>query len=131
METTTDKKTHMAELRQRWQAAKKETENPATKSLYALLREQSPEMRISFYSFAFVLAAMQRADMEGLPYLDCKTFNEWKNCGFMVKKGEKSKIQGLVWKSFKTKEENEKGEKLEFLFPKAYALFHKSQVEAL
>ena len=132
METTAiERKAYMASLRNQWQAAKKTAENPEVKGLYQLLMAQSPEMRISMYSFAFVLSDMRRVGMDGLPYLDCKTFNSWKDCGFKVKKGEKSQIHGIVWKSFETQEKDNKGQNLEFLFPKAYALFHRSQVEAI
>ena len=129
--TTQDKKAYMAELRLRWQAAKRTADDPQVKGLYELLREQSPELRISAYSFAYVLSVMRRAGLEGLPYLDCKTFNSWKDCGFKVKKGEKAQIHGIVWKSFETKEKDGNGDNIEFMFPKAYALFHKSQVEPL
>ena len=62
-------------------------------------------------------------------YVDAKTFNGWRDSGFKVRKGEKSKIEGMTWiKSIKEKE----GEDDEVnLYPKRYALFHRKQVEVV
>lgn len=118
------------QLRADWQRAKELSEKPEYKQKYQLLCEQNPNGAISLYSFSFVLESMQKQGLDGLPYLDCKTFNEWKNNGFIVKKGEKCKIKGIVWKKFDKKEKGTE-EKSEFLFPKVYNLFHSTQVRAI
>ena len=72
---------------------------------------------------------MENNGFDGFPYIDCKTYKNWQENGFIVKKGEKSKIDGITWIAPKGKdgeEEDGKG-----LYPKRYRLFHRSQVEAL
>jgi hypothetical protein len=84
----------------------------------------------SYYSFYFTLQDMRKVGYQGLPYIDCKTFNGWKETGFKVKKGEHSKIDGIVWLEVKSNKETEDDEKLD-VYPKLYHLFHRSQVEPI
>lgn len=89
-------------------------------------------LKISPYSFAYVLAQMKKACYDGLPYLDCKTYSKWQECGFKVRKGEKSKVKGITWiGAFKDGQDPQDGSEPDFMYPKEYALFHKSQVEAI
>ncbi len=67
----------------------------------------------------------QTVKLDGIPYIDCKTFKKWQESGYIVKKGEKSKISGITWIS------NEKDDDEKFIYPKQYNLFHKSQVTEL
>ena len=126
--TKDQKKAYFKKLRDEWLKSKDLAKND--KEAEAIYREAG--IRSSYYSFYFTLMAMRHNKMPGLPYVDCKTFNKWKENGFIVKKGEKSKISGITWKHpvIKTedglKEENE-----DYIYPKLYRLFHKRQVEAL
>ena len=120
------KKEYFQTLRENWKKAKVLAEDPTYKEKFLLLMTQSPNLRISSTGFAFCLMSMQANGFEGLPYLDCKTFKGWKEAGFIVKKGEKSKIDGITWIST-TKEDEEEGG----LYPKMYRLFHSTQVQAL
>ena len=68
--------------------------------------------------------AVSPADIDGVV-----TFEQWKERGFIVRKGEKSLISGITWVSVEGKEgeANDNG----FKFPKEYHLFHRTQVEEL
>ena len=119
-------------LRDEWKANKEKAENDteARARFEAMLNETGGQF--SYYSYYFTLLDMRALGLAGSPYIDTKTFNKWREAGFKVKKGEKSKIRGIVWMHPITKKEN--GESVEddsFLYPKVYHLFHSSQVEAL
>lgn len=61
------------------------------------------------------------------------TFNGWKERGFSVKKGEKSKIKFTIWKYSSKKIVDEDGEEDEksSMFMKLSAFFTREQVEEL
>ncbi|MCK5016386.1 MAG: hypothetical protein KAS32_04865 [Candidatus Peribacteraceae bacterium] len=119
--TKEQKAKYFKELRARWKASKKLADND--KVAQALFQE-APE-GVSYHSFYFALQEMKKLGLEGLPYIDCKTYRKWQEAGFQVKKGEKSKLDGIVWLEAETEDEDEE----KFVFPKVYHLFHKSQVE--
>jgi len=124
-------------LRERWQKAKDLTESKKDWILGVI--SQSGVKGISLINFMLVYSAMQYHGYDGYPYVDCKTFNKWKDSGFKVKKGEKSRISAIVWIDNYTKKEidDTTGQEIEKLIvldhvlPKAYHLFHKSQVEPI
>jgi len=60
----------------------------------------------------------------GTPHVDFRTFLKWKQAGFKVKKGSKSCYTGL---SFLKLVDEDSGDVK--TIPKAYYLFHSSQVE--
>jgi len=130
METKQSKQEYFKKLREDWKQAKALIENPEYKEKFALLLKESPDMRISATGFAFCLASMKANNFDGLPYMDCKTFKGWKDSGFIVKKGEHSKVDGLTW-IVSTKENDQGEEETSGMYPKAYKLFHSTQVEAL
>ena len=124
--TKEQKDKYFQELRARWRVSKELANKDET--AMALYKEVGSQF--SYYSFYFTLMDMRRLGFDGLPYIDCKTFNGWLDSGFRVKKGEKSKINGIVWIHPVTK--NELGEEEiidESVYPKIYHLFHRSQVE--
>ena len=122
--TKEEKQKYFKELRARWQNSKALADNDETAK--ALHREAGGNF--SYYSFYFTLMDMKKFGYDGIPYVDCKTFKGWKDAGFIVKKGEKSKISGIVWLNV----EDEKGNSDDdFVYPKVYHLFHRSQVEEL
>ena len=61
------------------------------------------------------------------------TFNGWKERGFSVKKGEKSKIKFAIWKHTSKMVENDEGEEEEKMnmFMKLSAFFTLDQVEKM
>lgn len=80
----------------------------------------------------FTKLGMNYYNYDGMPYVDTKTYNGWKASGFKVIKGEHSKLSGLVWMHPKSKNsEGEEVEDSEYVYPKEYKLFHRSQVEAI
>jgi hypothetical protein len=130
--TKEQKKEYFKNLRARWQACKIASEQDENaKAKWQAVHEQAGG-KISYTSFYFTLLDMKRAGFEGLPYIDTKTFNGWKQAGFIVKKGETAKIEGVAWLEVGASKDD-KGEENDdgFLMPKAYKLFHRSQVEAI
>jgi hypothetical protein len=79
---------------------------------------------MSATGYMFCKMQMNTLWFEWLPGLDCKTFKGWKDCGFKVKKGQKSRMFGITWVPYDDKDW-EKG----WMYPKVYHLFHTSQVE--
>lgn len=128
--TKEQKNQYFQSLRNRWKESKILADNDEkTKAIYQEVINTTTAGRFSYYSFYFTLLDMQRENLEGLPYIDCKTFKGWVESGYKVKKGEKSKIDGLVWLHPKSKDENgEEVENEDLLYPKLYHLFHKTQV---
>jgi len=121
--TKEEKNKYFKNLRERWATSKLLADKD--KTVEALYNEVGGTF--SYYSFYWTLMEMRSLDLEGVPYVDAKTFKGWKEAGFIVKKGEKSKLSGITWLAVK----NKKGEETEFMIPKEYHLFHKSQVEEL
>ena len=114
-------------LREKWKYAKALADNDQTaKALYVEMGG-----KVSYYSFYFTLRQMKDQKLKGIPYIDAKTFNGWKQVGFRVMKGQRSTLQGITWVESKKKEEEEEDgkKKRKFIYPKIYHLFHRTQVE--
>lgn len=130
--TKEEKKAYFAGLRERWSAVKKAVTAGELDEIKAIIAEHG--LNVSAYSFAFTAAQMKHCGYEGIPYLDCKTYQGWKERGFQVRKGERSRISGIVWIGVGSKAEDpETAEKHDkgYVMPKEYHLFHRSQVEAI
>ena len=106
----------------------RESNLPTTTDEYqAIFSEaQSAGAKISATGFAIIYSQMRQLGLDGLPYVDCKTFAGWKEAGFKVKKGEHSNLLGITWISAGKKESDDEGDG--YKFPKAYHLFHRTQV---
>ena len=127
--TKAEREAYSQLLREKWRYAKALAEkDEVAKALYVEIGKD-----VSYYSFYFTLLDMKKNGYDGLPYIDCKTFDGWRKLGFMVKKGEKSKISGIVWLEYKTKKVvNGKDEdKNKFIYPKIYHLFHRTQTKGV
>jgi hypothetical protein len=74
---------------------------------------------------------MQAQGLDGLPYIDAKTFQGWKESGFVVNKGEHSTLSGLTWIGAKITNKDTGEEETAYVFPKEYHLFHRSQVSPI
>jgi hypothetical protein len=134
MYTKEEKQKYFEGLRAKWQANKALAEaDTDAKKAFEAMQAESPS-GISYYGYFFCLQSMRSQGLAGLPYVDCKTFNGWKLAGFIVKKGEHAKIDGITWISGGEKKEgltaNTEADD-GFMYPKNYKLFHKSQVEAI
>jgi hypothetical protein len=123
--TREQKDKYFRELRASWKASKELADKDETGK--ALWKECGGSF--SYYSFYFTLLDMKRLGYDGTPYVDCKTFLGWRGAGYQVKKGEVSKISGIVWIHPVTKTETGEEEIEDEVYPKVYHLFHKSQVE--
>uniref|UniRef100_A0A6H2A5J6 Uncharacterized protein n=1 Tax=viral metagenome TaxID=1070528 RepID=A0A6H2A5J6_9ZZZZ len=117
-------------LRERWQAAKNVGDEDEVK---AVMMQHG--LNFSFRSYMFVKMQMNALGLDGIPYVDAKTFMGWKENGFMVRKGEKSQIDGLTWIAINGKETEApaegESENHGFVMPKCYHLFHRTQVDAI
>lgn len=126
MYTKEQKAEYFKKLREEWIRIKKQSEgDEKAKAIF----EASGLQGVSFISFQIVKAQMEELGLEGLPYIDTKTFQGWKQSGFKVKKGEKSKIHGITWIGGNKNNNDEEDD--DYIFPKVYHLFHKSQVEEI
>lgn len=127
--TKEEKQAYFLKLRQQWKENKELAEKDTNaRSKYEALVKESPNFRFSFYSYYFTLRDMQRLGYDGNPYIDTKTYKGWKEAGFQVKKGEESKINGMTWI---TSQKDEKEGENDFVYPKMYNLFHRTQVEPI
>ena len=128
---TQAQKDHSKELRDRWNKAKALLNDKTCSEIDAIM--QTHGMNISQTGFMVVASEMKQQGLEGIRYLDAKTYKGWKDNGFQVRKGEKSTLGSITWVGVGKKEptsakpEGKKG----FMFPKSYNLFHRSQVDAL
>jgi len=122
--TKAQKQAYFKSLRKRWNDNKALADN--NEVMKAIHQEHCS--KFSYYSFFFTAMMMKKLGFKGIPYIDCKTFNGWKEAGFIVKKGEKSKINGITWIHPK---DSEGDEDERFSYPKMYNLFHRTQVQPL
>jgi len=126
-----ERKAYLENLRNMWQMAKEYAEKDEVKAAWTEA-QVALDSKFSIRSFALIKMQMEEQGLEGTPYIDTKTFKAWKDSGYIVKKGSKSTLSGVVWLTGKDKKEDKKeNEESEFVFPKKYSLFHKSQVEEM
>ena len=119
-----EKKVYFAGLRKSWEHAKKALTAGKISEIDAIMLNHG--MNVSQTGFMVIMLQMQDQGLDGVPYLDAKTYKGWKDNGFHVKKGQKSTLSGVTWISA-----GEDGDgKASFVFPKEYKLFHRSQVAA-
>ena len=129
--TEEQKKAYFKQLREQWENAKKLLTEDKIKVIDAAIATHG--LNISRTGYMLVSMQMLAQDLDGIPYLDAKTYKGWKENGFQVRKGETSTLGSITWIGVKSKEKHETpdGEgKKGFMMPKAYKLFHRSQVEA-
>lgn len=130
--TAEEKRAYFQGLRDRWTANKAAANaDNSARELYERVAAESPSGRVSFYSFYFTLSDMRKQGLDGLPYIDAKTFKSWRDAGFMVRKGEHSTLEGITWLEVGAGKGEDKEDGDGYLMPKAYALFHRSQVDAI
>ena len=130
--TKEEKKEYFKSLRGKWQTIKNAVDAKELDKIKAIIAEHG--LNVSPWSYAFTAASMAYHGFDGIPYLDCKTFQGWHERGFQVRKGERSKIKGIVWIGLGNKSEDpEIAEKSEsgYMMPKVYYLFHRSQVDPI
>ena len=123
--TKEEKREYHKGLRAQWADVKSQLTGGKIKEIQAVMSQNG--MNFSVVSYMLTLISMEQNGYDGIPYLDCKTFNGWKGTGFSVKRGEHSNIDGMTW--IKAEPKEGQGEDDGFLFPKVYRLFHRSQVE--
>ena len=127
--TQEQKKRYYQTLRKNWEEAKKYADVDAISAIIA-----HHGINISVISYAYVQMQMAVMGYDGIPYIDMKTYAGWKENGFQVIKGEKSKVDGITWIPIdkKVKDDNEGEDVIDsWKMPKAYRLFHRSQVKAI
>ena len=128
--TREEKQIYFKGLREQWAAAKAIANNGKGDEIRAIIATHG--MNISVTGYLIVSNQMKALGLDGLPYLDAKTFQGWKDNGFKVRKGEKSQISGITWIGINTaKEDEDNTESKSYAMPKAYHLFHRTQVDAI
>ncbi len=118
----------MQRLRELWKSAKDKLDAGELEAIQAIIATHG--MKISATGYNFCRVQMRAQGLDGLPYLDCKTFKGWKDNGFQVRKGEHSTITGITWVGVGGKADDELLTDFEYMIPKEYHLFHRSQVSA-
>ena len=127
--TPEQKREYFTGLRNQWQAAKAlAAADDSIGAMYAQICQMGIG-DISLYSCSLVFMQAKALGLDGLPYVDFKTYDGWRKCGFQVRSGETHKIISITWVGPKPKDgEEEDGG---FRYPKSTNLFHSSQVEAI
>ena len=123
------KQDRQQELRDHWKSVKESLTQSKIDEAMAIMATHG--INSSIVSYQICLMAMVDAGLEGIPYLDAKTYNGWKKSGFQVKKGEKSFGSGITWVKVGGKKDEDGEESGGYSFPKSYTLFHRSQVEEI
>ena len=127
--TKEEKSAYFAALREQWNKAKGMSEEQKNQAAAIMLAHG---LNCSQVGFCYVFAQMQAQGLDGIPYVDARTFDGWKESGFRVRKGEHSSLSGLTWIKAKSTSEGIPDEETKtFIFPKLYRLFHRSQVEPI
>jgi len=125
--TKEEKQEYYKQLRQQWQKAKETADKDEIQAII-----ENHGLNISITSYALIAMQMAELGLEGTPYLDAKTYDGWKENGFQVKRGEHSQITGLTWIDINNKKQDEnEDENSGYKMPKAYNLFHRTQVKAI
>lgn len=104
--TQDQKNQYFAQLREEWQAAKttaKEQEERINLAIKVAGLEG-----ISLNGFVLLEKQMENQGLPGVPVLDAKTFQKWKDEGYTVKKGEKATLHGITFISAKSKKQEKK-----------------------
>lgn len=128
--TKEQKADYFKTLRARWSDSKKLAETDEIKAIVAECQAQG--LHVSAYGVCFAWSQMRAQGLDGVPVIDAKTFDGWKSAGFMVRKGEHAKLEGITWIRADVKNEAEGAEDAGgYAYPKTYKLFHRSQVEPL
>ena len=122
--TKTEKKQYFAGLRADWASAKKQLTAEKISAIEAIRRTHG--LKVSNTGFFFVSLQMKAQGLDGIPYLDAKTYKGWAENGFQVKKGSKSTLSGVTWINVGGNDDDDDG----YMLPKGYHLFHRSQVSA-
>ena len=130
--TKAEKQEYSRKLRERWATAKKLLTEKKISAIQAIIANHG--WNISATGYAVIEAQMTNQGLDGIPYLDAKTYGGWQDNGFQVRRGEKSTLSGITWVQVGGKEADKGAEtdgKDGFCFPKEYHLFHRSQVDAI
>lgn len=127
--TPEQKQAYFNEMRGKWTQAKELAATDEMQAIYTQLREMGIG-DISIYNVSLILMQAYSLGLEGLPYVDFKTYEHWQKAGFQVRRGEKSPVFSITWIGGKnTDDEGEKQDGRRY--PKLTHLFHTSQVEAI
>ena len=126
--TPEQKREYYSSLRSKWAEAKALAATDEIAAVYAQLAEMGLG-DISRYNVSLIFMQAQALGLDGLPYVDFKTYEGWKGAGFQVKRGEKSPVFSLTWIGAKGEDGEEVADGQRW--PKLTHLFHTSQVETL
>lgn len=126
--TPEEKRAYYQSLHQEWREAKEAAQgNGETEAIFKHLQKMKID-RLSLVNIQLVLMQAQALGLEGMPYIDFKTYKEWQRSGFQVRYGETAKVHTITWIG---QDEDEDEEKEGYRFPKLTSLFHSSQVDPI
>lgn len=123
-----EKKTYFANLRAKRKLAKEATEKMGDFEKQEIEAIQNQLQKISPIGYMFCKMQLNKLWWDGLPGIDCKTFDGRKQNGFIVKKWEKSQLTWCTWIVAKGKDGEDEDKTM---YPKEYKLFHRHQVEPI
>ena len=126
--TKAEKAEYFKKLRNQWKSAKLKADSDGFDVSVIWQESFRTGIEVSYYGFVFIYLQMKEQGLSGSPVIDAKTFHGWKQSGFKVKKGEKSTLSGITWVGVA---DSENPDTFEYMIPKAYHLFHSSQVEPI
>lgn len=127
--TPEQKAEYFKSLRNQWAAAKAlAAADDTIGAMYSQLCQMGIG-DISMYNVSLILMQARPLGLDGLPYVDFKTYEMWRKAGFQVRKGEKSPVFSLTWIGPKSDDEDEKEDTPRY--PKLTHLFHTSQVDPI
>lgn len=132
--TKEQKAEYYAQLRAEWRRAKELAEQDVYAGVLAELQRMGLA-DISKQNVSLIMMQAEELGLGGLPYVDFKTYNHWRDAGFQVIKGERACVYTVTWVPTKaSKAKIAAGEMKEDeinLRPSKTSLFHRSQVEEM
>ncbi len=129
--TAEQKREYFAQLRKEWQSAKAASQgNGEIEAIYKHLQKMGIR-NLSPVNIQLVYMQAEAVGFEGMPYVDFKTYQEWRKTGYQVRKGEKSQVHTITWVGPGRNGDDGESDKPAYLFPKLTNLFHSSQVDPI
>lgn len=127
--TPEEKRAYFTKLHQEWREAKEAARgNGEVEAIFKHLQKMNLP-HLSLVNIQLVLTQAQALNLEGIPYVDFKTYEHWQKSGYQVRRGEKSQIHTITWLGKDSDEDDEDSES--YRFPKLTSLFHSSQVDPI
>lgn len=132
--TQEEKQAYFAGLRAEWKKAKQlAAEGNEASAIYSQLAKMGlRDISLANCQLVFMQAQAAGFPADSLPYVDFKTYQDWRKAGFQVRGGETSKVYSITWVGNEPKEgESDEAAKQRKCWPKVTYLFHISQCDEI